>query len=349
MAEYADIYNIMCYLGCFINGFFILVWTYFRLPLYFQVDRLKYMKIHNIQKEEQITFFQRLYIVIFMTIWDRGYILTLIFEFFVSLIGSILVKGEIIYAFLLLPIIDLNKIVKNIIVSVKLFYSEVSLTFFFMAIIIFIFSNFAFFFFNDDYKKEIEYQDDNLCKTLVFCFLNAMDSGLRARGGIGDSGRRISFKKESGHYLKRIIMDDFFFILIVITAIDLVFGIIIRAFANLRDNEQKHDNDRKNHCFICHVNKNSLEKNRQNFEEHRNKIHYIWNYVDYMITLKFADVHDLNAINSYAAEKLFNKDISWLPTYKDLETKGKNGDNNEFEEELKVEDENVNKYFIKTC
>ena len=64
-----------------------------------------------------------------------------------------------------------------------------------MAIIIFIFSNFAFFFFNDDYKKEIEYKDDNLCKTLAFCFLNAMDSGLRARGGIGDSGRRISFKK----------------------------------------------------------------------------------------------------------------------------------------------------------
>ena len=135
-----------------------------------------------------------------------------------------------------------------------------------------------------------------------------------------------------------------FLYLIVITAIDLVFGIIIRAFANLRDVEQKHENDRNNHCFICHVNKNSLEKNRQNFEEHRNKIHFIWNYVDYMITLKFSDVQDLNAINSYASEKLVNKDISWLPTYKDLEIKGRNGDNNEFEEELKVEDENVDYY-----
>ena len=348
LSEYDNIYNIMCYIGVFINGFFILVWTYFRLPLYYQVDRLKYMKIHSIPKEELLSFFQNTYIIIFMTILDRGYILTLIFEFIFSLIGSILKKGEIIYAFLLLPIIDLNKLIKNIIVSIKLFYGEVSLTFFFMIIVIYIFSNFAFFFFNHDYEKEIEYQPDNLCKTLVFCFLNAMDSGLRARGGIGDSGTRISFKKNKSHYLKRIIMDDFFFILIVITAIDLVFGIIIRAFANLRDVEQKHDNDRKNHCFICHVNKNSLEKNRQNFEEHRNKIHYLWNYVDYMITLKFSDVHDLNAINSYAAEKLVNKYISWLPTYKDLETKGKNGENNEFEEELKVEDENVNKYFVKT-
>ena len=349
LSNYNHIYNFICYLGVAINGFLIMVWTYFRLPLYFKVDKLKYMKINNIQKEEHITFFQNIYIIIFMTILDRGYILTLVFEFIVSLIAAFLKRGEIIYAFLLLPIIDLNKLIKNIIVSVKLFYSEVSLTFFFMAIIIYIFSNFAFFFFNEDYEKEIEYQDDNLCKTLVFCFLNAMDSGLRARGGIGDSGKRISFLKRKSHYLKRIIMDDFFFILIVITAIDLVFGIIIRAFANLRDMEQKHENDRKNHCFICHVNKNSLEKNRQNFEEHRNKIHFIWNYVDYMITLKFSDIHDLNAINSYASEKLVNKDISWLPTYKDLETKGKNGDNNEFEEELKVEDENVNKYFVKTC
>ena len=68
-----------------------------------------------------------------------------------------------------------------------------------------------------------------------------------------------------------------------------------------------------------------------------------------MITLKFSDIHDLNAINSYTSEKLANKDISWLPTYKDLETRDKNGEKNEFEEELKVEDENVNKYYVKTC
>ena len=67
-----------------------------------------------------------------------------------------------------------------------------------------------------------------------------------------------------------------------------------------------------------------------------------------MRTLKFSDVQDLNAINSYAAKKLTNKDINWLPIYKDLEIKGKNGEGNEFEEELKVEDENVNKYFVKT-
>ena len=56
--------NIICYLGVPINGFLIMVLIYFRLPLYFKEDKLKYMKINNIQKEEHITFF-RIFILLF--------------------------------------------------------------------------------------------------------------------------------------------------------------------------------------------------------------------------------------------------------------------------------------------
>ena len=122
---------------------------------------------------------------------------------------------------------------------------------------------------------------------------------------------------------------------------------MLRTFSILRDKEEKHFSDRTNHCFICHVNKNTIERKRQNFNEHRNKIHNLWNYVDYMITLKFSDAHDLNAINYYAMKKFENKDISWLPTYNDLKENQKKHD--EFENELKIEEENVNKYFVKNC
>ena len=79
--------------------------------------------------------------------------------------------------------------------------------------------------------------------------MNTLDSGLRARGGIGDSAIRISYTRNKTHHIKRIIFDDSFYILIVITAIDLVFGIIIGAFAILRKEEQKHSTNRKNHCL----------------------------------------------------------------------------------------------------
>ena len=211
----------------------------------------------------------------------------------------------------------------------------------------YVFSNLIYFFFNEDYSQVIEYKKDNVCKTLIFCFMNTLDSGLRARGGIGDSAIRISFCKHKMHYIKRLIVDDLFFLLIVIIAIDLVFGIILGAFTTLRNKEQRHSTDKKRHCFICHVNKNVLEKNRENFNEHRNKTHNLWNYVYYMITLKLSYPHDLNEINSYAIKKIENKDISWMPTFKDLNYKEKRK-NDDFDEELKIEEENINKYYIRT-
>ena len=306
--NWGTIYDVICYFYVILNGVFIFAWIYFRMPLYYKIDRLKYIEENNIQNKKNLKICQKIYIILIMTIYDRDYILTLIYEFIFSLIGAIMKRGEIIYAFLLLPIIDLNNILKNIIVSIRLRYKEVALTFLLAFIIMYLFSNMAYFFFNQDFSQEIEYTNDNVCKTLIFCFLNALDSGLRARGGIADSAIRLSYSRNKKHYIRRLIMDDFFFILIVIIAIDLVFGIIIGAFNTLRDEEQRHSADRKNHCFICHVNKNTLEKNRQNFNEHRTKVHNIWNYVDYMMTLKFSDVHDTDRCSRrscYNAESMY--------------------------------------------
>ena len=346
--RWGKIYDIICYIYVSFNGICIFIWIYFKLPLYYKIDTLKFMEEKNIQNKKQLKLCQKIYIILVMTIYKRDYISTLIYEFIFSLIGSFMKRGEIVYAFLLLPIIDLNNILKNIIVSIKLQYNEVCLTFFFSAVIMYVFANFAYFFFNEDFMQIIEYIDTNVCKSLIFCFLNTLDSGLRARGGIGDSAIRISYKRNKSHYIQRIFLDDIFFLLIVIIAIDLVFGIILGAFSTLRNEEQKHTNDKKNHCFICHANKNIFEKNRQNFNEHRDKIHNLWNYVNYMITLKFSNLHDLNSINSYVIHKIEKKDISWLPSSKDFKNIENNGKNYELDEDLKIEDENANKYYIKT-
>ena len=342
--KWKKIYDLICYVYVGANGFFIILWIFFRLPLYYKIDRLKYMEINNIQNKKQLNIFQKIYIIIKMTIYERSYISTLIYEFIFSLIGALMERGEIIYAFLLLPIIDLNNILKNIIISMKLQYNAVCLTFFFAAMMMYVFSNLIYFFFNEDYSQEIEYQNDNVCQNLIFCFMNTLDSGLRARGGIGDSAIRLSYCKHKVHYIKRLIVDDLFFLLIVIIAIDLVFGIILGAFTILRHKEQRHRMDKINRCFICHANKNAVEKNMENFNEHRTKTHNLWNYVYYMITLQLSNQRDLTAINSYAIKKIENKDISWMPTFKDLNCKGKNDD---FEEELKVQEENINKYIAK--
>lgn len=184
----------------------------------------------------------------------------------------------------------------------------------------YLFSNMAFFFYNSDYVQDYyDPKEDYLCKSLIFCFLTALDSGLRARGGLGDSAKRISFLRDPMHYIGRLICDDLFFLLIVIIMIDMVFGIIVQSFVELRHRTQKYQSDKINRCFICNVGKNTLERYRINFVEHINDNHYLWNYVEYIIKLDLADSHDLNAINNYAKLKIEQNDISWLPTSKDFE------------------------------
>ena len=318
------------------------------MPLYYRLDKIKYMETHKITDKKQLTTMNKIQIALYDTIYVRNYITTLIFLFIVSLIGAILTRGEIAYPFLLLAIVNLNPTLKNIVLGIKMKYLELILTYLLAIIIMFVFSNLGFYFFNDDFNDTMGGYEDNYCASLVFCFMSALDYGLRNRGGMGDLMTRISFKRHPSRYIGRIFYDDLFFILVVIIMIDMVFGIIIESFQELGNEEQKHVNDKKNHCFICHVNRGTVEKNRKDFDEHREKIHNLWNYVNYMISLKFADIHDLNAINSYAREKIDIKNISWLPTYKDEgNNDGRNNKGDDNEDNFKVEDENINKHLVK--
>jgi hypothetical protein len=94
----------------------------------------------------------------------------------------------------------------------------------------------------------------------------------------------------------------------------IIFGIILDTFRMLREKEFKTDRDMMNKCFICHVDKDNLEKNSINFEEHREIEHNIWDYAYYIITLRLKDAQDLNANNSYVKEQIDKKSISWFPT-----------------------------------
>ena len=340
-------YIILEYIYLFLNLSLIIIWILYKLPLYYKIDQIKYKEMNKINKNKKLYILDKLYVLFRMSFIDRNYISMLIYEFVIGIICISSNRSEIIYAFLLLPILVINKTLKNIMISIKLNYRQFTLTFCLAFIIMYIFSNVYFFFLNSDFYAQLNYYSDNYCKTLIFSFLNTIDNGLRARGGIGDSAKRISFLKNKKHYIIRLILDDIFFLLIVIIMIDMVFGIIINSFDELRHRNQKYHKDKKNYCYICHSNRDSLEKVRINFKEHVKKTHYLWNYVEYMISLKMKDIHDLNDVNQYIREKIDKKDITWLPTYKDI-IKADNNNNDIEENNLVVFAENLGNYKIKT-
>ena len=334
--SWGDIYNYICYVFCSLNGILIFSWIAVKMPLYYMIDKFKFMEEMKL-KENKLTFWNKTSIMIFDTIIGRGYITTLIYMFIISLIGAILERGEIIYAFILLAILDLNQTLKGITISIKLRGPELGASFLLLIFIVYFYSNVGFFYLNDNFKADIENDiPDNYCLCLSFCFMTNFDAGIRARGGAADQMVRISFERNRNIYYNRIIYDVSYFLICIIIMIDLVFGIILGTFSDMRGNERKLDNDKINNCFICHINREIVEKRKEDFKFHREKKHYLWNYVDYMIFLKFSDSHELNAFNSFAKHNLNLKNICFFPSCLDNFEEGEK-ENEEKEEERKEE------------
>ncbi len=117
-------------------------------------------------------------------------------------------------------------------------------------------------------------------------------------------------------YIGRWFHDLAYFFLIIILMIEIIFGIVVETFRELRIHQQYFEFDRREVCFICGVKRDQLEKNKKSFVDHVTIKHNLWNYVNYMIRLKFSNLQDLNALNSYAYELLEKKNITWIPNWK---------------------------------
>ena len=339
ISKWGNVYNYINYIFCSLNGIFIFSWIAVKMPLYYILDKYKYLEEGKLN-ENQLTFWNKAYIMIVDTIIGRDYITTLIYMFIISLVGTIMNRGEIIYAFTLLAIIDLNQTLKGITLSIKLRGPELLASFLLLIFLVYFYSNIGFFYLNDNFKADIENDiPDNYCLCLSFCFMTNFDAGIRARGGAADQMVRISFERNGSLYYLRLIYDISYFLICIIIMIDLVFGIILGTFSDMREKERKHDSDKINNCFICHINRETVEKRKEDFKLHRDKKHYLWNYVDYMIFLKFSEIHELNAMNSFARHNLDLKNICFLPSYEDYYEEG---DENEEKEKENWEENEEN-------
>ena len=338
--DWGNIYDVLIYCYTALNGILIISWIIVKLPLYYSLDKVKYCEQYKIPRDN-LTLLNKFYIITVESIYGRDYINSLIYVFLLSFIGSVMKRGEIVYAFFLLAIVNLNPTLKGIALSIKVQRAELGASFLLMIALVYFYSNIGFFFFNENFEREIENgHPDNFCSSLIFCFLTNVDAGIRARGGAADQMVRISYERNTKNYITRVIYDVTYFLICIIIMIDLVFGIILGTFAEMREKERVKTMDKYNHCFICHNTKNGVEKKDEDFNRHREIRHNLWNYVNYMLFLKLTPIEDLNAINSYARESLDDKNIIFLPSCKD-DFDNENGIELNEEEKIEEEEEEV--------
>ena len=326
------------------NFLVIFVWILIKFPLYYLTESHKYLKKIIKEKEEKneddekinLNLFNKIYVIYCILIKKStliGFLYNLVFT-----CAGVFSKIHFLYIVQILGIINLSQTLKNIILSLVIKLNQLSAVFYCILVFNLLFGNIAFFKFSRDFIREVDssvpysYSNnlntlndlvgspyiepahvENECGTMLYCFATHLSYGMRFDGGIADRMEKASYTHDKGYYIARFFYEELYFLILVILMLNMIYGIITDAFSELRNKVEKIIRDKQEVCFICGIDKETCEKKGEKFEEHLTNVHNLWIYVEYMIGLRFVDIQDTNAINSYVIESLEQKELVWFP------------------------------------
>ena len=311
-----NIIDFISYGFSIIFALIVLFWFLTKYQLYYEIEKAKYLQHHYNKSNygiNNLTF--RDYLSInYETIMGKGELDPLFYFIFFILLGSFYDQLRFLFSFSLLSILSLNQSLKNIALSFFTKGNFLMWTSLFTLVLLYEYSGWGFFFQRDRfYETSGRDKPEEMCKSLLYCFLTMINNGMRWHCGIGKITRSESYILHFWPFVHRFCFDLLFFWLIEVVMLKILYGIILDSFSELRQTHNLIEKDMTNNCFICNLDKDECEKNNINFQEHCEKVHNVWDYAFYMITLRMNDTTNLNAINLRNKQKILEKSVDWLP------------------------------------
>ncbi|KAI0241212.1 Inositol 1,4,5-trisphosphate receptor type 1 [Lamellibrachia satsuma] len=149
------------------------------------------------------------------------------------------------------------------------------------------------------------------CDSLIMCIVTTLNEGMRNGGGIGDVLRKPSSTEPL--FVARIIYDLLFFFIVIIIVLNLIFGVIIDTFADLRSEKQQKDEILRNTCFICGLERSAFDNKEVTFEEHCTLEHNMWHYLYFIVLLNVKKPTEFTGPESYVYSLIKEKNLDWFP------------------------------------
>ena len=274
------------------------------------------------ERTGEVSIFKRILIVIFPSILLN----TEINMIFLTLILSAIYIKTGVSLLLIIPILaiaNINKILGNIFSAMFQNIRHMSLVILFILMITYIYSWFSYYFLDNFFNVEVmEYEskqmvDEPFCKSTIQCFLYVTQYGLTAGGGIGEQLDKVSYKESPGIFVLRFFYDVLFFSFVTLILFNIFTGIIVGAFAELRDETNTNEKDKNDVCYICQLTRDDCLRKNKDFEKHVKTEHFVWNYLYFLTYLHINDPNNFNSIENYVWEKLEEQDITWIPLKSD--------------------------------
>ncbi|RNA13117.1 inositol 1-4-5-trisphosphate receptor type 2 [Brachionus plicatilis] len=185
---------------------------------------------------------------------------------------------------------------------------------------------------SDTEYESLEVEGDGLersCDTLIMCIITTLNNGLRNGGGIGDVLRKPSSSEPL--FMFRVVYDLLFFFIVIIITLNLIFGVIIDTFGDLRQEKQEKDYTLRNTCFICSLDRSKFDNKTVSFDEHIKLEHNMWHYLYFLILIKVKDKTEFTGPESFVYSCIQNKNLEWFPRMRAMSLDSSNKDEEENE------------------
>jgi len=189
--------------------------------------------------------------------------------------------GPIFNSFHLMSIAVRNPVARNIFMAVIYPINQLSVAGIVAIFLLYIFATVQFFFFRGDFEN-------GECDTLRTCLTYTINLGMRSGGGIGDMMNSPDLWmvtptnsnadwQEYVNWFSRAIFDFLFFLIIIIIIMNIVFGIIIDTFSDLRSQRDEKTLNQTTMCFICGIGRDQFDQDGQtDFKSHCSYEHNKW-------------------------------------------------------------------------
>ncbi|XP_018621500.1 inositol 1,4,5-trisphosphate receptor type 2 isoform X3 [Scleropages formosus] len=276
---------------------------------------------------------------------------------------------EFFYSLLLFDLVNREETLLNVIKSVTRNGRSIILTAVLALILVYLFSIVGFLFLRDDFRMEVDRlldtgnhgmvseahgsrtclrenctsffppsvtaggKDDDstekVCETLLMCIVTVLNQGLRNGGGVGDVLRKPS--KDEPLFAARVVYDLLFFFIVIIIVLNLIFGVIIDTFADLRSEKQRKEEILKTTCFICGLERDKFDNKTVSFEEHITSEHNMWHYLYFLVLVRVKDPTEYTGPESYVAQMIKEKNLDWFPRMRAMSLVSSEGDSEQNE------------------
>lgn len=280
----------------------------FALLNYISFGYLKFFK--SISSDTIVTWKEK--ISEFFSIISNEEIRPLLFNFLFGLIAIIGGKEKyFFYSFQLFIIFNFFPTMESVIISVRSRYKQFLSAALLICIMILFYSSISFFIFSSEYYNDST--NENVCDSLLHCFLYLFNYGLRS-GSLGLPLKQISQDK----YWSEFLFDWIFYFSLILILLNIINGIIVDTFQALREQNNEKEYVKNNVCYICSIDRSKFEMKGVDYDYHLVREHNILNYFHYIIKVLRTFEQDLNSLDYEVLKAIKKNSTEFFPVKKAL-------------------------------